>query len=91
MNQDRELEHRQRVYSQLRHREIGSFCILVIDGGNGSIEHLARFEGFDTKGNPRLYIGSPVSEVMLDIDKVGGYSSVVSISDNSWPVGSHKS
>ena len=85
MNRDRELAHKERVYNQLRDFEIGSFCRLVTDRGNGQIENLARFEGFDSERNPRLYIGSPVSQVMLDIEKIGGYSSIVSIRENSWP------
>ena len=55
--------------------EIGSRLKLKWDRGNGSLEETVRFEGFK-KDYPLLYFNGGA---LLDIDKIGGYGSIISI------------
>jgi len=45
---------------------------------NGELDGLVRFDGFDEEKNPRLIQSGGV---LLDIEKIGGYSSILSIQE----------
>jgi hypothetical protein len=53
-------------------------CNIKWDRGNGTIERLVRFGGFDKQNIPVLYFDGGVR---LDFDLIGGYSKIISIQD----------
>ena len=68
------------IYGILKKEDNPAFNMFKIewDRGNGEIERRVFFEGFDSTNKPLLHIES--SNNYLDIDKIGGYSSVKSLS-----------
>jgi len=63
-------------YNKLNCLEKDSFIKLRWDRGNGELERTVRFAGFDDKKNPQLYLEG---ETCLDIEKIGGYNSIISV------------
>ncbi|MCX6746893.1 MAG: hypothetical protein NTU63_02035 [Candidatus Pacearchaeota archaeon] len=62
-------------YKKLSNYPVGSLLNLQWDRGNGTLERLVRFIGFKDD-SPLLYFDGGS---LLDIDKIGGYSSIISI------------
>jgi hypothetical protein len=67
------------VCNYLNKFEKNSIHKLIWDRGNGNIERLVAFEGFDPRGNPKLHLGD--SGNYLDILLIGGYFSIISIQE----------
>jgi hypothetical protein len=68
------------VYELLKSSEDNpAFNIFKIewDRGNGVIERRVSFEGFDSKNKPLLHLAD--SDNYLNIDRIGGYSSIKSL------------
>ena len=65
-------------YNELSGLEKGTLGTLELDRGNGSFKQPARFDGFDKNNKPRFYLRG---ETLLDIDKIGGYSSIISFQE----------
>ena len=59
--------------------EKNSVFALMWNRGNGILERMVAFEGFDEKGNPILHFRNKGE--YLDIEKIGGYSSILSIQE----------
>ena len=74
------------VNNILREFEKGQIVSLKLDRGNGPFTKLARFDGFDRNDNPLLYL---TGEIPLDIDKIGGYSSIRYLQDE-YPDGARR-
>ena len=51
--------------------------ILKWDRGNGVLEDIFLFDGFDNDKNPKLFFRE--SRAQLDIKAIGGYPSIISI------------
>ena len=66
------------VYETLKSFEKYSIVNVKWDGRNGELEALVRFDGFDKDNNPQLILSGKNS---LDIEKIGGYSSIISIEE----------
>lgn len=47
---------------------------LIWDRGNGVLEKLVRFDGFDENGKPEFYLQHNRESILLDLDKIGDYS-----------------
>lgn len=62
-------------HKRLDHSSIGSLLNLKWDRGNGTIGQIVRFTGFK-KDTPLLYFEGGT---LLDIDKIGGYDSIISV------------
>ncbi|MCK9596879.1 hypothetical protein M0R19_06845 [Candidatus Pacearchaeota archaeon] len=67
---------RKKVYEILSKLEKNSLVRLEWDRGNGKLDELFRFGGFDKNNNPLLYINN---DTLLDIKAIGGYNSFNSI------------
>lgn len=66
------------VYKYLDSFEIYSFHTLTWAGRNGQLEAMVRFDGFDEFDKPTLI---QQGNIPLDIEKIGGYSSILSIQE----------
>lgn len=69
------------LYNVLKNSEENSVHRISWDRGNGSIDRLVSFEGFDSRGEPRLKFKD--SSDYLDFRLIGGYDSVISLEDCS--------
>jgi hypothetical protein len=67
---------KEKVYEYFRGFEKYSIHTLKWDRGNGELERMVRFDGFDEEGNLKLTF--PEGETQLDIEKIGGYNSIIS-------------
>lgn len=65
-------------YETLKGFEKGTMLKLKWDRGNGTLEGIVCFEGFE-ENSPLLYFNN---RVLLDIDKIGGYNSIISIGES---------
>jgi hypothetical protein len=66
------------VYETLKNFEKYTIVSVKWDRGNGPLERMVRFEGFDKQKNPLLYV---TNEALLDIEKIGGYNSIISVEE----------
>jgi hypothetical protein len=66
------------VYGKLKNLEEYTIVKVKWDRGNGPLEKMVCFGGFDKQENPLLYISN---EMLLDIEKIGGYNSIISIDE----------
>jgi hypothetical protein len=66
------------VYNKLKDLREYTICSIKWDRGNGPLERLVRFEGFDEQKNPLLYL---IGETLFDIEKIGGYNSIISVEE----------
>lgn len=66
------------IYETLKNFEKYSILSLSWDRRNGTIEKMVCFEGFDKNNQPLFNLGD---NTLLDIKKIGGYSSIISIQE----------
>lgn len=66
------------VYGILEKLEKYSIVSLKWNRGNGELESLVRFDGFDEDKNPKLIL---VGETQLDIRMIGGYPAIISVQE----------
>lgn len=69
------------VIKKLEILPFGAKLNLSWDRGNGELERMVSFEGFDKEGNPQFYVGGN----FLSIEKIGGYSSLIAIEEYDFP------
>lgn len=68
---------REKLYEELGKYKEGSKVFLEWDRGNGPLERVVYFNGFDKKGPLLSFDGGAI----LDFEKIGGYQSIISIRD----------
>jgi hypothetical protein len=66
---------KENFYKKLKNYPVGSLLNLQWDRGNGLLERQVRFAGFKDD-SPLLYFNGGS---LLDIDKIGGYNSIISL------------
>ena len=66
------------VYQYLSNFELYSIHKLIWAGRDGELETMVSFEGFDESEKPKLI---QKGNVPLDIEQIGGYSSILSIQE----------
>jgi hypothetical protein len=67
---------------KLKEYKIGSQFKLIWDRGNGPLEQIVLFQGFDRNNDPLLKAGN---YGLLSIEKIGGYKSIISFEKNHIP------
>ncbi len=71
--------NKEEVYETLRNLGT-SIARITWDRGNGKLDELVYFDGeFDSEQNPKMYFAN--GRAQLDIKKMGGYSSIISIEE----------
>ena len=68
---------KEKFYEELK--KIGKYSPISLkwDRGNGVLERMAYFSGFDEDNNPIIHFENS----MLDIEKIGGYESIISVQE----------
>ena len=72
------------LIEELEKLHLGIRLNLSWDRGNGALESIVSFEGFDKEGNPQFCLG----DNFLSIEKIGGYTSLISVKEyDTLPIG----